>query len=199
MKKIISFALMLILTINLFCTHTSAAEIDNNEDIVVDKIVSEEEYIQAVANYEKIDYDDAKEMIYAERNKTRALPESVVVIHRTIYKNVKSGTEGTWQLMCQVYIEAIRDNTTNDYIGIQAVRAPYVDMVFNNNPLGATTNGTAEATFSGTKVTVYYNGSITYSIKGLNISVDVAPGVSVSGDTGFDVRYSVNTTFVKTI
>lgn len=175
-----------------------ASETANN-DFVVDTIISEEEYINALIKYDNLSYDEAKNIIRSNQLNPKASSESVVTIHRKIYKTVKSGSEGTWQLVCSVYIDAIRDNVTNKYIGIQAVRAPYVDISFNNNPLGATMNGNAEATYSGTNVTVYYNGSITYSVQGLDISVEVAPGVSISGNTGYDVRYSVEEIFRTTI
>lgn len=193
-KRMISYFLAIVLVVGFSNMGVYAKTSDDNVR-VVDTIISREEYISAIAKYEGTKYEEAESTIFSQTDITRLPPESVVVIHRKIYKTINSA----WDLVCSVYIEALRDNRTSDYIEIVAVRAPYVDLEYFSDPVGATMNGNAEASFSGTTVTIYYNGSVTYSIEGLDVSIELLPGVSVGGSSSILYRYSVSTTFTKTI
>lgn len=192
LKKVLSIGLsiMLLVSSNFPCMAATSAK---NEE-VVDRIVSEKEFVEVVANEKNISYEEAEEFILQERKGSRATPESVVTIHRTVYKTLNS----KYKLKCSAYLEVVRDNLTNDYIEIVGVYSPYVSI--DGNTLNTTMDGVPSKVFSGKTATIYYAGTITFSVSyDIAMEVDI-PGtpISVGGSTGDTCyyRYSVNTKFI---
>ena len=191
-KKMISIGLgiMLLVSSNFPCM--AATSVKNEK--VVDRIVSEKEFVEVVAKEKNISYEEAEEFILQKRNKSRAMPESVVTIHRTVYKNINSD----YKLKCSAYLEVVRDNLTNDYIEIVGVYAPYVGI--DGNTLNVTMDGVPSKIFSGKTATIYYTGTITFSISydvsmELNIPGKLISGGGSTGDTRY-YRYSVDANFI---
>ena len=101
-------------------------------------------------------------------------------------------------MKCSAYLEVVRDNLTNDYIEIVGVYSPYVSI--DGNTLNTTMDGVPSKVFSGKTATIYYAGTITFSVSyDIAMEVDI-PGtpISVGGSTGDTCyyRYSVNTKFI---
>lgn len=193
-KKILVLAMTfsLMMVNSAFAATNKESNLEDDSDvIIIDEIISEDEYIAVVAKSENLTCEEAKELIANDREIARVAPESVVTIHRTVTKKVNND----FSLQCSAYLDVVRDNRTSDYIEITAVRAPYVDLV--GPSIKSTMSGNTDYTISGTKATVYCNGSITYSAPSTSVSVNF-PGVSVSTDVSGNIvyRYSVNTTFV---
>lgn len=188
MKKIASAMMACVF---FFGTMAFPMHAKGNDVVVEDVVVTQGEYIKAVAEYEQISYSEAAEEIEKTRNIARVEPESVVTIHRTVMKKVKT----IYDLRCSAYLDVVRDNRTGRYIEILAVRAPYVDL--SGNSIGATMSGSTSYTIATTKATVYCNGSIIYTVPSNTMSVNfpgISVGTTVSGDKIY--RYDVNTTFV---
>lgn len=177
-----------ILLLNVLPATASEKMSPQNDDsvIVTDRIVSEEEYINAVAQSYNLSYEEAKTFINENRKAARIDPETVVDIHRSVSKKVNKDFE----LQCSVYMEVVRDNMNHDYIEILAVRAPNVSLVgpYVNVKMGSSA---LEAEVTGTKAaTVYCNGTIEYTIPATVSSGFSFPGVGVSVGVGYDINYS---------
>lgn len=161
------------------------------DTVVKDVLVSQDEYIRAVAEHEKISYSEAETEIENARTIARVAPESVVTIQRSVTKRLNS----SYTLKCTAYLDVARDNRTNNYIEILNVKAPYVDLV--GPSLKSTMSGSTDFSICGTKATIYCNGTITYALPTAALSVGglgVSLGTNVTGDRLY--RYDVSTTFV---
>lgn len=189
-KRVISLLLSCLIVAGNVTVRLNAKE---NEDIIVqDKIVSQEEYIHTVSKYENLSYKEAAEEIKQDRIQARVEPESVVTILRSVTKVVN----GSFSLTCTAYLDVVRDNLTNKYIEIIAVRAPYVDLT---GPItDSTMSGSYSPVYSGTRATVYCNGAVTYTLStSASIGTDiqgVQVGFSAGGNTIY--RYPISTSFV---
>lgn len=168
---------------------------ESGDVVIEDVIVTKDEYIKAVAEYEQISYSMAAQEIENTRNIARVAPESVVTIHRTVTEPVN----GSYTLRCSAYLEVVRDNRTSRFIEIISVQAPYVDLV--GTSVNATMSGSTSYTVDKKVAQVFCNGTITYTVPGNTVSIELLPGISLgttaSGDLKY--RYNVNKIFRFTV
>lgn len=194
MKKVACLAMVFTLLITN-AVFAATDDYEKNEiDVVEDKIITKEEYIEAVAEYKNLTYSEAEQEMKNEIAIARVPAESVVTISRSVTKTVNSD----FKLRCTAYLQVVRDNSTNKYIEITKVLSPYVDL--EGPSIRSTMSGNPEAEWSGKKATVYCNGTITYTAPQTTVSINypgVSIGTNVSGDTNY--RYNVSKTFVFSI
>lgn len=160
-----------------------------NTSKVVERVVSDEEFIWVLAENKQISYEEAEKMLLSEKKETRASSESVVVIHRTVYEN----SNYDYKLRCSAYLEVVRDNVTGDYLEILEIYEPHVD--FEGETINTTINGNAEGkVLTGKKkAVVYFNGIVDFAVS-YSISTSVSlPGVSIGGSVGNTQYYRYDT------
>lgn len=188
-KKYIGIVLSFLMVIGNTTTLLYAKEKDGIS--IKDIEVTQEEYVKAVANNENISLSEAEKEIQQDRVQARVNPESVVTISRTVSKRINP----SFTLNCTAYLDVVRDNLTSQYIEIVAVRSPYVYL--SGAVSTSTMSGSVSSSHSGRNATVYFNGSIIYTLS-TNVSVGVnilgiSIGVGAGGNTQY--QYSVSTTF----
>lgn len=190
MKKFFTAFAVLMCVVMVVSSSVFAAD-ESDGVYTKDVVVTEEEYIRAVAEYEQMSYSEAKEKVEQKIINARVEPESVVQILRTAEKNVN----GDFKLTCRTYLTVVRDNLTGDYLEILSVDSPHVDLA---GPTVKTEySGAVSDVIDGKKATISCNGTITYSVASTSVSVNL-PGISVGTDVTGNViyRYSVSTHFV---
>lgn len=164
----------------------------DKDGFATDVILSQEEYIEAVAAHENISYTQAEEKIAQTRAAANADPEQVVTILKTLKKTAK----GEYALKCSAYLDVLKDSETGEYLEIIGVNMPAVDM--SGPECNATMSGAIEAEISGTRATLYCNGGVEYLVASAAVS-EKLPGVYVRDGTAGTVFYKYDISNIFTL